>query len=229
MAHLAKGLRGNQRTGQVVVILLGSAPSAIDISRDIDGIATEVHIASRSLPDETNEKQPAYDNMWLHSMIKSVHEDGRVVFQDESVVLADVILHRTGYKYHFLFLETNGIVTVDDNRVGPLYKHIFPPALAPTLSFVGLTWKAEPFPIFELQSKWIAGVLYNRIALPSQQEMVEDGKVSYSSLEASGTPKHYTHNIYAYKVNSIFWFPCLFYLRCWVRSYRSMKYCFRFP
>ena len=45
------------------------------------------------------------------------------------------------YKYHFPFLEINGIVAVDDNRVGPLYKHIFPPALAPWLSFVGLPWK----------------------------------------------------------------------------------------
>lgn len=47
------------------------------------------------------------------------------------------------YKYHFPFLETNGIVTVDDNRVGPLYKHIFPPAFAPSLSFVGLPWKVK--------------------------------------------------------------------------------------
>lgn len=45
------------------------------------------------------------------------------------------------YKFHFPFLETNGEVTVDDNRVGPLYKHVFPPALAPGLSFVGLPWK----------------------------------------------------------------------------------------
>lgn len=30
---------------------------------------------------------------------------------------------------------------VDDNRVGPLYQHVFSPAAAPTLSFVGLTWK----------------------------------------------------------------------------------------
>lgn len=32
-------------------------------------------------------------------------------------------------------------MTVDDNRVGPLYKHVFPPLLAPGLSFVGLPWK----------------------------------------------------------------------------------------
>ncbi|CAB4279603.1 unnamed protein product [Prunus armeniaca] len=144
-----------------VVILIGSATSAIDISRDIAGVAKEVHVASRSVADETIEKQPVYNNMWLHSMIKSVQEDGSVVFRNGSVVLADVILHCTGYKYHFPFLETNGIVTVDDNRVGPLYKHVFPPALAPSLSFVGLPWKVVPFPQFELQSKWIAGLLSN--------------------------------------------------------------------
>lgn len=48
------------------------------------------------------------------------------------------------YKYEFPFLETRGVVTVDDNRVGPLYKHVFPPALAPWLSFVGLPWKVVP-------------------------------------------------------------------------------------
>lgn len=42
------------------------------------------------------------------------------------------------YKYKFPFLETNGYMSIDDNRVEPLYKHVFPPALAPGLSFVGL-------------------------------------------------------------------------------------------
>ncbi|CAL9029505.1 unnamed protein product [Prunus brigantina] len=182
-----------------VVILIGSATSALDISRDIAGVAKEVHIASRSVADETIEKQPGYNNMWLHSMIKSVQEDGSVLFRNGSVVLADVILHCTGYKFHFPFLETNGIVTVDDNRVGPLYKHVFPPDLAPSLSFVGLPWKVAPFPMFEFQSKWIAGILSNRIALPSREEMMEDVKAFYSLLEASGTPKRYTHNIADYQ------------------------------
>uniref|UniRef100_M4F6E5 Flavin-containing monooxygenase n=1 Tax=Brassica campestris TaxID=3711 RepID=M4F6E5_BRACM len=54
----------------------------------------------------------------------------------------------------------------DDNRVGPLYKHIFSPASAPSLSFIGITWKVLLFHLFELQSKWIAGVLSGRITLP---------------------------------------------------------------
>ncbi|KAM4085714.1 hypothetical protein ACJW30_10G047800 [Castanea mollissima] len=129
----------------------------------------------------------------FRDQIKDVCEDGSVNFLDGSIVIANIILHCTGYEYHFPFLETNGIVTVDDNRVGPLYNHIFPPALAPRLSFVGLLWKAIPFPMFELQSKWIGGVLSNRFTLPSQEEMMEDVEAFYSSLETFGTPKRYTH------------------------------------
>lgn len=35
-------------------------------------------------------------------------------------------------------------MTVENGRVGPLYKHIFPPKLAPNLSFVGLTYRVSP-------------------------------------------------------------------------------------
>lgn len=118
-----------------------------------------------------------------------------MVFGDGSAVCADVILHCTGYKYNFPFLDTNGTVTVDDNRVGPLYKHVFPPLFAPFLSFVGLPWKVVPFPLCELQSKWIAGVLSGRVSLPSSDEMMADVEAFYRTLDASGIPKRYTHNI----------------------------------
>ncbi|KAH7862146.1 hypothetical protein Vadar_000721 [Vaccinium darrowii] len=178
-----------------VVILIGSSASAVDICRDIAGVAKEVHIASRSVTDGTIEKLPGHDNMWLHSMIESAHGDGIVVFGDGSAVCADVILHCTGYKYNFPFLDTNGTVTVDDNRVGPLFKHVFPPLFAPFLSFVGLPWKVVPFPLCELQSKWIAGVLSGRVSLPSSDEMMADVEAFYRTLDASGIPKRYTHNI----------------------------------
>ncbi|XVF13332.1 hypothetical protein REPUB_Repub08aG0199700 [Reevesia pubescens] len=176
-----------------VVIIIGSSSSAVDICRDLAPVAKEVHVASRSVADETYTKQLGYDNLWLHSMIDSAGKDGTVVFRNGKVVLADVIMHCTGYKYHFPFLDTNGIVTVDDNRLGPLYKHVFPPALAPCLSFIGIPWKVVPFPLFEFQSKWIAGLLSGRITLPSQKEMMEDIKAFYSTLEACGIPKRYTH------------------------------------
>ncbi|PRQ18134.1 putative transcription factor/ chromatin remodeling BED-type(Zn) family [Rosa chinensis] len=196
-----------------VVVLIGSSASAIDISRDIAGVVKEVHIASRSsIASETSEYKlgfhtmwlncelrinSGYDNMRLHSMIKSVHEDGSVVFADGSVVVADTILHCTGYKYHFPFLETNGIVTVDgdDNRWAAV-QACLPTCLCTFAFFCWATMEETvPFPNFELQSKWIAGVLSNRIALPSKGKMMEDVKAFYSSLEASGKPKRHTHDI----------------------------------
>nr|BAS32646.1 S-allyl-L-cysteine S-oxygenase [Allium sativum] len=178
-----------------VVVIIGSSASAVDISRDVARFAKEVHIANRSITEGTPAKQPGYDNMWLHSMIKITHNDGSVVFHDGCSVHVDVIMHCTGYVYNFPFLNTNGIVTVDDNRVGPLYKHVFPPLLAPSLSFVGIPWKIVPFPLCELQSKWIAAVLSGRISLPTKKEMMEDVEAYYKQMEAAGIPKRYTHNI----------------------------------
>lgn len=111
------------------------------------------------------------------------------------MVVADVILHCTGYKYHFPFLHTGGIVNVDDNRVGPLYQHVFPPALAPGLSFVGLPFKVVPFILCELQSKWIAGILSGRVSLPSKEKMMEEVEAFYSTLKAAGIPKRYAHQL----------------------------------
>ncbi|XP_026445558.1 flavin-containing monooxygenase FMO GS-OX-like 4 [Papaver somniferum] len=188
-----------------VVLLVGNSSSGEDLSRDIAGVAKEVHIASKYLTNGIPTKQLGYDNIWLHSMIKSSHEDGTIVFQDGTSVLVDVILHCTGYKYTFPFLEINNIVTVDDNRVGPLYKHVFSPLLAPGLSFIGLIWKGTPYPIFELQSKWVAGVLSGRILLPSQEEMMLEVEDFYLKLEAAAVPKRYTHNTLDYQFEYSDW------------------------
>ncbi|OQU92170.1 hypothetical protein SORBI_3001G303750 [Sorghum bicolor] len=178
-----------------VVIIVGASASAFDISRDIACVAKEVHVADRSAPPPTCEKQPGYDNLWLHSMVDHAREDGSVVFRDGSSIRADVIMHCTGYLFDFPFLGDDSTITVDDNHVNPLYKHVFPPEVAPQLSFIGLPLKAIPFPLVELQSKWVAGVLSGWIKLPSKEEMMEDVKAFYSKLEARGWPKRYTHNL----------------------------------
>ncbi|KQJ97746.1 hypothetical protein BRADI_3g32990v3 [Brachypodium distachyon] len=177
-----------------VVIVIGASASAVDISRDIASVAKEVHIADRSAPASTCELQPGYNNMWLHSMTDRAQEDGCVVFRDGSTIKVDVIMHCTGYLYDFPFLGDDSTITVEDNCVDPLYKHVFPIEVAPDLSFIGLPWKIIPFPLFELQSKWVAGVLSGRINLPSKSEMMEDVKAIYLRREAHGWPKRYTHN-----------------------------------
>lgn len=53
-----------------IVILIGNAASAHDISREISEVAKEVHIASRSAQAVDLGKLVGYNNIWLHSVVK---------------------------------------------------------------------------------------------------------------------------------------------------------------
>ncbi|PIN20861.1 Flavin-containing monooxygenase [Handroanthus impetiginosus] len=178
-----------------IVVVIGDGPSAKDISQEISKVAKEVHLSSRSLNIKISKLEYG-DNMWQHSEIDHVDENGEVAFQDGASVHADIILHCTGFKYDFPFLKTEGIVAVDDNRVGPLYKHLFPPELAPSLSFVGLPYYPAPvFLMMDLQAKWIAHVLSGKVSLPSKEEMLADVQEYYQTMAEKGIPKHHTHSL----------------------------------
>ncbi|GMH00606.1 hypothetical protein Nepgr_002445 [Nepenthes gracilis] len=178
-----------------VIIVIGNGASAYDISRDISKVAKEVHLSSRS-PNANLSKLDIFPNIWQHSEIACVNEDGTVAFEDGSLVHADTIFHCTGYNYEFRFLKTNGIVSVDDNRVGPLYNHVFPPELAPSLSFVGLPHQSILFALMELQSQWIARVLSGKVALPSKEEMTADVEQYFQQMKKLNRPTHHTHFLY---------------------------------
>ncbi|ONK73789.1 uncharacterized protein A4U43_C04F35380 [Asparagus officinalis] len=194
--------RGSPRL--TILVIIGKGASAHDISRELSKVAKEVHLASRS-PDFKVGKLDGYNNIWQHLMIKNVNEDGLVVFDDGSSLHADTILHCTGYKYHFPFLDTKETVSVDDNRVGPLYKHVFPPHLAPYLSFVGLLSKVIIFMSIDLQAKWVARVLSGKISLPPEDEMVASMDEYYFQMEEIGKPKRHTHELYPDEVEHLNW------------------------
>ncbi|KAL9254293.1 Flavin-containing monooxygenase FMO GS-OX-like 1-like protein [Drosera capensis] len=178
-----------------VVVIIGSGASAYDISRDTAKVAKEVHLSSRS-PLAKLSRLNAYPNIWLHSGVVCANGDGKVTFQDGSAVHADTMLHCTGYNYDHSFLKTNGSITIDDNRVGPLYKHVFPPDLSPGLSFVGLPHKTILFLMMELQSRWIAQVLSGKVSLPSKENMIADIDCYFRQMEELKRPIHQTHFLF---------------------------------
>ncbi|KAI4335939.1 hypothetical protein L6164_014533 [Bauhinia variegata] len=179
------------------VVVVGNSYSGQDISIDLVKVAKEVHISSRSLDisEGFSKVISKQENLHLHPQIETLEEDGRVVFVDGSVIIADTILYCTGYSYAFPFLDTKGLVVVDDGRVGPLYEHTFPPSLAPSLSFIGIPKQIIGLPFFECQAKWIAQLLSGKRALPSRDEMMESIREFYHSKEAAGIPKCNTHDI----------------------------------
>jgi len=96
----------------------------------------------------------------------------------------------------FPFLDTGGVVTVDDNRVGPLYEHTFPPALAPSLSFVGVPKRVVVPRFYETQARWVAQVLSGRRMLPSSEEMMAWAEEHHRAREMAGMPKRHAHEFF---------------------------------
>ncbi|KAJ9538782.1 hypothetical protein OSB04_031515 [Centaurea solstitialis] len=177
-----------------VVVIIGNGSSAYDISREIAIVAKEVHLSSRS-PNVSVSKLDKHDNIWQQSKIDRVFNDGTVQFQDHVCITADTIIHCTGYEFYIPFLKTNGIVSINDSRVGPIYGHVFPPHLAPRLSFVGLFHMGMTFLPAELQSKWIARALSGTVSLPSKTEMLHSIEQFYRDMEERGIPKRNTHSL----------------------------------
>ncbi|KAM3240041.1 hypothetical protein ACQJBY_053615 [Aegilops geniculata] len=166
-----------------VVVVVGCGESGKDIAMEVRRVAKEVHLVAKSMEEVTQglakvlAKHSASLHLQLH--VERLCEDGRVVFGDGSNVLADTIIYCTGFSYSFPFLDTEGAVTVDDNRVGPLFEHVFPPSLAPSLSFIGIPIK----------------VLSGRRTLPSEEEMMRSVEEYYRAREIAGAPKKYTHDV----------------------------------
>ncbi|KAM0829685.1 hypothetical protein ACQ4PT_066725 [Festuca glaucescens] len=185
-----------------VVVVVGCKESGKDIGLELRKVAKEVHLSVNRTTMEAAEgvvgaglcKALAnHANLHLHPQIDRLQADGRVVFADGSCVLADTVIYCTGYTYSFPFLETEGRVTVDDNRVGPLFEHVFPPSLAPSLSFVGIPTKVIVPLFMEVQARWVAQVLSGRRTLPSEEEMLLSTDEYYRARELAGVPKRRTH------------------------------------
>uniref|UniRef100_M8AQX8 Flavin-containing monooxygenase n=1 Tax=Aegilops tauschii TaxID=37682 RepID=M8AQX8_AEGTA len=193
------------------VVGVGGGDSGKDIALDLCHVAREVHLAASS-----EDATPAIlrmlanhgDVLRLHPRIRQLHADGRVEFADGSSVVADTVIYCTGYAYSFPFLDTGGAVTVSDDGyvVGPLFEHVFPPSLAPSLSFVGVPRKI-PIPWFlEVQARWVAQVLSGRRELPPEEEMLRSVEEHLRAREAAGVPRKLTHNIGSIEPHTIFEF-----------------------
>lgn len=101
-------------------------------------------------------------NVYLKPQLERFESDG-VVFSDGSKVEADAVVFSSGFNVHFPFLPINS--SNWDWR--KLYKKMFHPEL-PSLGFVGF---ARPNigsmpPIMEMQARYFAGVVSERLQLP---------------------------------------------------------------
>jgi hypothetical protein len=186
-----------------VVVVVGCGESGLDIATELCGVAKEVHLVARSVEDAAT-PPPALSKLLanhagirLHPPVDRLCDDGATVaFADGSRAAADAVIYCTGYRYSLPFLDTGGIVAVDDgNRIGPLYEHTFPPSLAPSLSFVGVPMRVLAPWFFEAQARWVALVLSGKAALPPEEEMLRAVHEDYRVREIAGVAAHHAHAI----------------------------------
>ncbi|KAL3699201.1 hypothetical protein R1sor_017223 [Riccia sorocarpa] len=190
-----------------VVVIIGNANSGGDISKEVATVAKEVHISARTWPVEqqsVSEGGPR-KNIWHHPLVERAYESGTVKFEDGKTAKAESIIQCTGYFYSFPFLDAQGLISVEDGRVAPLYKHLFVPSLGPSLSFVGLPSKVVPFPLFQAQMKWIAKLLSGKLTLPPPTVMMAEVEKFYQDIEAKGIPRYQTLKIGIHSYEYVDW------------------------
>ncbi|BDA50060.1 Flavin-containing monooxygenase FMO GS-OX3 [Coccomyxa sp. Obi] len=175
------------------VVVVGASFSGEEIARQIADVAESVYHSARTWGSQLSEPW-ARPNLQRVPLLTRLGNDSSAGFLGGLVAEnVDVVVYCTGYKYKYPFLESTGLISTDDNRVTPLFRHIFVPSVAPTLAFIGLLWKALRNFQFELQAKWVAQVLSGRVTLPSREEMEADTEAFYELLNKHNVPVRHTH------------------------------------
>ncbi|XP_076332501.1 uncharacterized protein LOC143237300 [Tachypleus tridentatus] len=172
------------------VVILGGGPSGIDISREVAEVAEQV-LFSHNLDKKCREKVP--QNFTEICGISEIN--GSVVkFMNGHQFEADVLLLCTGYNFDYKFLHPKCNVSVRNQRVVPLYKHLIHCEF-PTMAIFGVQSLTLPFPLFHQQVLLFLKVLRGSVKLPSEKEMREDADADFNYRIQMGLPARYAHKM----------------------------------
>jgi len=167
------------------VLILGSGPSANDISADLQVVA---HTVIRSI---TNAPREDFGNLKIRGRIVRFEENGHVTYQDGTTDsgITHCIL-ATGYQHSYPFLSEEilrsrlpppvpplpAYLHNSTYNVFPLARHLFPlqTVFPPhTLIFPGILLRGIPFPLAEAQARAALHVFANPTLLDLTRESVD--------------------------------------------------------
>ena len=143
------------------VVVWGSNASGIDLVREISPQARAVFWCGHS--DERSAFVSDLENVSICADLEAVTSDGIVLRDKQLLTGIDEVLFCTGYQYDFPFLDSE-IIKTEAHRVQGLYQQILA-IQQPNLAFIGLPYLVVPFPLFQIQSQWLAKVFSGDVDL----------------------------------------------------------------
>ncbi|XP_076241300.1 uncharacterized protein LOC143183580 [Calliopsis andreniformis] len=153
------------------VMILGASASGIDIGIELVNHGSWVYLSHNN--ERLNNPLPS--NMVEVMGVERIEGD-RIYLKDQSVIVANVFMFCTGYRYSFPFLDQNCGIRVNDNYITPLYKHLIN-IDHPTMCIVGIPSIVIPFPMFHMQVKYFLALLEKKATLPPRSTMLEDSEL----------------------------------------------------
>ena len=173
--------------------MVGSSLSGIDIAMEIASVADTVYLSQRRKSFAIEDS--ARKNIVPVAKTLRIEEDGLVLLQDGQKLNVDSIVLCTGYEYDFPFLSNECGITVENNRVQHLYKHIFN-IQHPSMAFIGIHIKVLPLFDMNMQVKAALSIFTGKRRLPDKRDMLEDEEEDYKEriLKLGLLPSD-THNI----------------------------------
>ncbi|KAK5649036.1 hypothetical protein RI129_003928 [Pyrocoelia pectoralis] len=169
------------------VLIIGGSFSACDISRQIAIVAKNVCISYwNTIPENIA-------NVIIKPGVKRLYNTG-ALFVDGSKENFDVILYCTGYKHFYPFLTKECGISVEDNFVRHLYKHIIN-IERPSLYFIGLPTFVPVFPMCDTQVRFAVAALDKKFVPPSKQAMRKDLDEDINKMKNKNVPQRHFHDI----------------------------------
>ncbi len=149
-----------------VVALLGTAASGVDLAREIGAVAREVYWSGPMFDSLTDDHRHVGNVTYAPTLER--FDGDRLVFGNGEVSgPVDDFVFCTGFHYRFPFLPD-----IDTSRdwVPRLYREVLSIDL-PKLAFIGLPYRVVPFPLCQIQARWLAALWAGHFELPSRDEL----------------------------------------------------------
>ncbi|KAK4884288.1 hypothetical protein RN001_000559 [Aquatica leii] len=178
------------------VLIIGAANSGTDISQKIQKVAKTIFISHwkpiLAKVHNSISKKPTVTKFTKNTAI----------FSDGTAEEIDAVVYCTGYEYKFPFLPASTGITVSNNWVKPLYKHIVNIEY-PTMFFIGIPFFSAAFLVSDIQARFAVSVIEKKTILPSKSEMLHELNNYITKLRMEKIPQRHVHKL-GYKQKEYF-------------------------